>query len=86
MVSCALVRTAYGDGGEVYLLEPTGYEKWPMTKANAIEPQENPCGELGIGSAGDRFFKAITDDPKKVIYYDMSSEIQIFDPAPLKSK
>jgi len=28
----------------------------------------------------------MADDPKKVVYYDMGSEIQIFDPATLKSK
>lgn len=84
--SCALIKTAYGDWGEVWLLEPTGAEKAAYDKANAIEPQENPCGDLGIGPAGDRFFKVMADDPKKVIYYDMGSEIQIFDPATLRSK
>ncbi len=84
--SCALVRTAYGDWGEVHLLEPTGAEKAAYDKANAIEPQANPCGDLGIGPSGDRFFKVMADDPKKVIYYDMGSEIQIFDPATLMSK
>jgi hypothetical protein len=84
--SCALVKTAYGDWGEVWLLEPTGAEKAAYDAANAIEPPANPCGELGIGPSGDRFFKVMGDDPKKVIYYDMGSEIQIFDPATLKSK
>jgi hypothetical protein len=84
--SCALVKTVYGDWGEVYLLEPTGTERADYDAANAIEPQENPCGDLGIGPAGDRFFKLMADDPKKVIYYDMGSEIQIFDPATLRLK
>ncbi len=84
--SCALVKTAYGDWGKVYLLEPAGAEKAAYDTANDIEPQENPCGDLGIGPSGDRFFKVMADDTKKVIYYDMGSEIQIFDPATLKSK
>ncbi|ESQ86541.1 hypothetical protein [Asticcacaulis benevestitus] len=84
--SCQLVETDYGDWGKVYLLEPTGAEKAGYDKLNAIEPQPNPCGELGIGPAGDRFFRVMADDPAKVIYYDMGSEIQIFDPDTLHSK
>jgi hypothetical protein len=84
--SCAMIKTAYDDWGEVWLLEPTGAEKAAYDKANATEPQENPCGDLGIGPVSDRFFKVMADDPKKVVYYDMVSKIQIFDPATLKSK
>jgi hypothetical protein len=84
--SCQLVETDYGDWGKVWLLEPTGAEKAEYDRLNAIEPQPNPCGELGIGPAGDRFFRVMADDPAKVIYYDMGSEIQIFDLATLRSK
>lgn len=84
--SCQLVETDYGDWGKVWLLEPTGTEKAAYDKLNAVEPQPNPCGELGIGPAGDRFFKVMADDPARVIYYDMGSEIQIFDASTLRSK
>ncbi len=84
--SCQLVETDYGDWGKVWLLEPTGAEKATYDKLNAVEPQPNPCGDLGIGPAGDKFFRVMADDPARVIYYDMGSEIQIFDPSTLKSK
>ncbi|MDV6332147.1 hypothetical protein [Asticcacaulis sp. 201] len=83
--SCQLVETDYGDWGKVWLLEPTGAERVAYDKANAVEPQANPCGELGIGPAGDRFFRVLADDPTRVIYYDMGSEIQIFDPSTLRT-
>jgi len=84
--SCQLVETDYGDWRKVYLLEPTGAEKAAYDKANDVEPQPNPCGDLGIGPVGDRFFKVLDGDPSRVIWYDMGSEIQIFDISTLAPK
>lgn len=78
--SCRLVEhAAYGDWGRAWLLEPTGAEKTAYDAANAREPQPNPCGALGIGPAGDRFFRPLAGDPTRVVYADMGSEIQVFD-------
>lgn len=71
---------------KLYDLEPTGAAKAAYDKANAVEPQPNPCGELGIGPAGDRFFTILPGDPSRVVYVDMGSEIQVFDPNTLKAE
>lgn len=85
MSSCRLVEhRTYGDWGTVWLLEPTGAQKRAYDIANAREPQDNPCGALGIGPAGDRFFRPLPQDPTRIIYADMGSEIQIFDLSTLR--
>jgi hypothetical protein len=70
----------------LYDLEPTGAAKAAYDAANATEPQPNPCGDLGIGPAGDRFFTILPGDPSRVVYVDMGSEIQVFDPNTLKAE
>ncbi|MBB4153820.1 hypothetical protein GGQ80_001726 [Sphingomonas jinjuensis] len=78
--SCRLIEhRRYGDWGTIWTLEPTGSELRAYEAANSIEPQENPCGVLGIGPAGDRFFRVLPGEPTRVIYADMGSEVQIFD-------
>ena len=85
--SCRLVEhETHGDWGAAWLLEPTGAGKAAYDAANAVEPQDTPCGELGVGPAGDRFFRVMPDDPSRVIYADMGSEVQIFDLSTLKLK
>ena len=86
--TCALVPVPTFDAwsGQLYDLEPTGAAKAAYDKANAVEPQEPPCGDLGIGPDGDRFFAVMKDDPTRVVYVDMGSEIQIFDPNTLKAQ
>ena len=84
--SCRLVPHArYGDWGAAWLLEPTGAQKAAYDRANEKEPQENPCGELGVGPAGDRFFRPLPGDPSRVIYSDMGSEVQVFDLTTLRA-
>ncbi len=80
--TCALVPAPAFDAwaGKLYTLEPTGAAKAAYDKANAVEPQEPPCGDLGIGPDGDRFFTVLAADPAHVVYVDMGSEIQVFDP------
>ena len=85
--SCRLIEhRRYGDWGTVWTLEPTGAERRAYEAANSVEPQENPCGELGIGPAGDRFFRVMLGDAARVIYSDMGSELQIFDLASLTKR
>lgn len=85
--SCRLVEhRRYGDWGRAWLLEPTGAAKRAYDAANAREPQEDPCGELGIGPAGDRFFRLLPGDSARVIYSDMGSELQIFDLGTLRPR
>jgi hypothetical protein len=80
--TCALVPAPGFDAwaGKLYMLEPTGAAKVAYDKANAIEPQDPPCGDLGIAPDGDRFFTVMPGDPTRVLYVDMGSEIQVFDP------
>lgn len=84
--TCALVAVPAFDAwaGKLYDLEPTGAAKAAYDKANAVEPQDPPCGDLGIGPEGDRFFTVLPSDPTRVIYVNMGSEIQPFDPNTLK--
>lgn len=85
---CELVVVPPADDltGRLYELEPVGADKAAFDKANAVEPGEPPCGDMGISAVGDRFFKELADDPTKVVLIDMGSEIQIFDPSTLTSE
>jgi hypothetical protein len=70
---------------KLFALAPTGAAKAAWDKAVAVEPQDvMPCGPLGVGTAGDRLFEVMADDPAKVSYIDYGSEIQPFDPKSLR--
>ena len=43
-----------------------------------------PCGDMGVGFVGDRYFQVMPGHPDRVVYVDRGSEIQIFDPATLR--
>ena len=77
---CALVP-APELKGKRFTLSPTGaLEKaWQASQKDATMEDE-PCGPLGEGYAGDRYFEATPGDPTTVVFVDMGSEIQIFDP------
>ena len=84
--TCALVPGPAFDAwnARIYELAPTGAAKAAYDKANAVEPQAPPCGDLGIAPDGDRFFTVMAADPTRVLYVDMGSEIQPFDPNTLQ--
>lgn len=67
------------------VLEPAGAEKdrWDAS-IMSDRPMDKPCGELGVGMAGDRFFEELAGAPGVALFIDMGSEIQIFDPATLR--
>jgi hypothetical protein len=67
-----------------FTLEPTGAakSKWDASQTSSLEP-DMPCGPLGVAYAGDRYFEALPGDPTTVVFLDMGSEIQIFDPKTL---
>ncbi|MES2725212.1 MAG: hypothetical protein V4656_18825 [Pseudomonadota bacterium] len=67
-----------------FVLEPTGAAKASWEASLAVEPGEPPCGALGVSAAGDRYFKVMPGHPDLVVYADMGSEIQIFDPETLR--
>ncbi len=70
---------------KLFELAPTGAAKAAWDKAVAVEPQDvMPCGPLGVGTAGDRLFEVMADDPTKVSYIDYGSEIQPFDARSLR--
>jgi hypothetical protein len=67
-----------------FTLEPTGAakSKWDASQTSSVEP-DMPCGPLGVAYAGDRYFEALPGDPTTVVFLDMGSEVQIFDPKTL---
>ncbi len=69
----------------LFVLTPTGAAKtaWEANEARG-EPQEAPCGPLGVSVVGDRYFEVMPGHPDIVVYADMGSEIQIFDPTTLR--
>ncbi|MBP6546724.1 MAG: hypothetical protein KA220_08410 [Phenylobacterium sp.] len=71
-------------GKDRFVLEPTGAAKAAWEASEAIEPGEPPCGPMGVSAAGDRYFKVMPGHPDIVVYADMGSEIQIFDPETLR--
>lgn len=81
--SCALVPMK--SAPERYVLEPTGdaKTKWEAAETGG-EPMDPPCGALGVNYVGDQYFEVLKGNPEIVVYYNMGSEIQIFDPKTLK--
>lgn len=67
-----------------FVLEPTGAAKAAWDASLAVEPGDPPCGPMGVSAAGDRYFKVMPGHPDLVVYADMGSEIQIFDPETLR--
>ena len=85
-VGCALVLAPVEGGAgsqrQRYVFEPTGAAKtaWESGKTGDSEP----CGRLGVAEVGDRYFEVLAQHPDMVVFTDMGSEIQIFDPDTLK--
>ncbi len=77
---CALVP-APELKGKRFTLSPTGArgKAWQASQKDATMTDE-PCGHLGEGYAGDRYFEVSPGDPTTVVFVDRGSEIQIFDP------
>ena len=78
--------TAIDDEGRSrFVLEPVGEDKrrWEAS-VMSDEPMEKPCGDLGVGIAGHRYFETVAGAPDTVVFVDMGSEIQNFDPATLR--
>ncbi|MDP2009229.1 MAG: hypothetical protein Q8K11_03530 [Phenylobacterium sp.] len=67
-----------------FVLEPTGAAKASWEASLAVEPGDPPCGPMGVSAAGNRYFKVMPSHPDLVVYADVGSEIQIFDPETLR--
>jgi len=84
---CVLAPAQGGDheGRGRQVLEPAGEEKarWEAS-IMSDEPMDKPCGDYGVGMAGDRYFEAMPGQPATVLFVDMGSDIQIFDPATIR--
>jgi hypothetical protein len=72
-------------GHDRFVLEPSGEAKakWEASVMSDT-PMEKPCGDLGVSIAGDRWFEELASAPGTVVFVEMGSEIQIFDPATLR--
>lgn len=85
--TCVLTPMAIEGRDPVYLLSPTGAAKtqWDGVEGGTITTGDTnpPCGDLGVGFVGDRYFQVLKSAPTKVVYVDAGSEIQIFDPSTL---
>ena len=70
-----------------FMLEPTGAAKtaWEASETTSAEP-DMPCGPLGVAYIGDRYFEALPGDPTTIVFFDMGSEVQIFDPKTLRRR
>lgn len=70
-----------------FVLTPVGEAKaqWEKDIAGNAPSMAEPCGPLGVGIAGDRYFFEAPGHPETVVFADMGSEIQIFDPETLTS-
>lgn len=83
--TCVLTPMTIEGREPVYLLSPTGAAKtqWDAVEAGTATTGDTdpPCGDLGVGFSGDRYFQVLKGDPAKVVYVDAGSEIQIFDPS-----
>ena len=83
---CGFSPAPQGEGdGTAMTLGPVG-----VVPQQAWEQQQQtgggdlPCGDMGVGFVGDRYFQVMPGHPDRVVYVDRGSEIQIFDPATLR--
>jgi hypothetical protein len=65
-----------------YVLTPVGDAKtaWEKNVKESKDVVAEPCGPLGVAVTGDRYFFELPGHPEVVVWTDMGSEIQIFDP------
>ena len=82
--ACVLVPSTV-EGRKRYVLQPNGaaMKAWEAAQDNGTAVEE-PCGRLGIAMVGDRYFEVMPRHPDVVMFVNMGSEIQIFDPATLR--
>ena len=89
--TCALVPIPGDHGGrQAYDLAPTGAAKaqWDAfeTDPNPTSTVEPPCGFMGPGMVGDRYFETLRGHPEIVVFIEAGSELQIFDADTLKPR
>jgi hypothetical protein len=89
--TCALEPAPEGltlaQGQSRFVLTPTGASKtaWEAALANTdLVPEAQPCGRLGVGVVGDRYFQIDAKNPAVVVFVELGSEAQIYDPATLR--
>jgi hypothetical protein len=86
---CVFMVTAReGSPDAIYQLEPTGAAKARVDAAQAKGEGigDQPCGPMGVQDVGDRHFMALPDDPSKVVFVELGSEVQIYNPETLVAK
>lgn len=83
--SCILTPAPGVDGVGKFMLTPTGAlaAKWEKEESTG-DYTEAPCGGLGVDIVGNRYFWPMPGHPEVMVFADMGSEIQIFDPATLR--
>jgi hypothetical protein len=83
--TCTLVPASGLEGLGRYVFAPTGKAKARWEKAERTgEYVEPPCGPLGVDVVGDRYFWPMPGHPDVMVYADMGSELQIFEPSTLR--
>lgn len=89
--TCALEPAPEGlplaEGQTRFVLTPTGASKtaWERALANVdLVPETQPCGTLGVGVVGDRYIQIDAKRPDMVVFVELGSEAQIYDPATLR--
>ena len=72
-------------GAMRYVLEPNAkaMKAWGAAP-DSVKATSAPCGPMGTQYVGDRYFEVMPGHPNLVMFVDMGSEIQIFDPATLR--
>jgi hypothetical protein len=83
--TCVLEPAPGPDGAGKLQFAPTGAAKakWEREEETG-NYTEAPCGPLGVDIVGDRYFWPMPGHPELMVFADMGSEIQIFDPATLR--
>jgi hypothetical protein len=56
------------------------------TDPNPTVDVERPCGFMGPGDVGDRYFVTLPGHPEIVVFIEAGSELQIFDAETLKPR
>ncbi|HTI66808.1 MAG TPA: hypothetical protein VL460_04585 [Caulobacteraceae bacterium] len=81
--TCAL-EPAPGAGAAAkrFVLAPVGDAKtaWERNVKDGKDVIAEPCGPLGVGLAGSRYFYELPGHPETVVFADMGGETQVFDP------
>lgn len=85
--TCTLTKHPAPEAGDKFQFMPdaAAAAEWDKYQNDGEGDVQPPCGALGPQFVGDSYFQILPGDPSTVVFVNMGSEIQIFDPKTLQA-